>query len=74
MAPGEKPSMQPSNIADVILFLASDAAAMINGAAIPVDQGVCNDLSIILKCKGLTFGLLVECCLVLKYISFLGRS
>jgi enoyl-[acyl-carrier-protein] reductase (NADH) len=32
--------MQPSNLANVILFLASDAAMMINGASIPVDQGV----------------------------------
>jgi NAD(P)-dependent dehydrogenase (short-subunit alcohol dehydrogenase family) len=40
MAPGEKPPMPASNIANVILFLASDAVAMINGASIPVDQGV----------------------------------
>jgi len=39
MPPGEKPPMQASNIANVILFLASDAASMINGASIPVDQG-----------------------------------
>jgi len=38
--PGEKPSMPPSHIADLILFLASDQAVMINGASIPVDQGL----------------------------------
>ena len=32
--------MPASHIADMILFLASDQAAMINGASIPVDQGV----------------------------------
>lgn len=40
MPPGEQPPMPASHIADVILFLASDQAAMINGASIPVDQGV----------------------------------
>jgi len=32
-------AMPASNIANVILFLASDQAKMINGATIPVDQG-----------------------------------
>jgi NAD(P)-dependent dehydrogenase (short-subunit alcohol dehydrogenase family) len=44
MPPGEKAHMPASYIADVILFLASDAGAMINGASIPVDQGVRNFL------------------------------
>jgi hypothetical protein len=60
MTPGEKPPMPASNIANVILFLASDAAAMINGASIPVDQGVCETsffrCSLILDEQMLIFG------------------
>jgi NAD(P)-dependent dehydrogenase (short-subunit alcohol dehydrogenase family) len=36
--PIEKPGMQGSEIANVILFLASDQARMINGVALPVDN------------------------------------
>jgi len=39
MKEGEPP-MPASHIADLILFLASDQSAMINGASIPVDQGM----------------------------------
>jgi hypothetical protein len=38
--PDQKSPMPASYIANVILFLASDQAAMINGASILIDHGV----------------------------------
>jgi len=35
---GQKPAMQASAVASVILFLASDQARMINGVALPIDN------------------------------------
>ncbi len=33
--------VQPTDIADAVAFLVSDAAAMITGACLPLDGGLC---------------------------------
>jgi len=38
MGPGQKPSIRAVDVANAILFLASDQASMINGVSLPIDQ------------------------------------
>jgi NAD(P)-dependent dehydrogenase (short-subunit alcohol dehydrogenase family) len=36
--PGKKPAIRATDVANAILFLASDEASMINGVSLPIDQ------------------------------------
>lgn len=38
LVPGKKPATRAMDVANAILFLASDQASMINGVSLPIDQ------------------------------------